>query len=76
MIRFPERKGENMTLKDLISAGLIKDDTKIEISKKIIGNMVDLRKGNWFNDQILDYMNLEIKSFSYDCETGFSIALK
>lgn len=65
-----------MTLKDLILAHFVKDNDKITIAKPLSGSACDMRKGNWFNDQILDFMNLEIRSFSWDEENGFSIALK
>lgn len=65
-----------MTLKDLLFANVVKDTDRIEISKPLTGWAIDLRKGNWFEDRILEFMNLEIRAFSYDEKRGFSIALK
>lgn len=65
-----------MTLKDLVLSHFVKDNDRITIAKPLSGSACDMRKGNWFNDQILDFMNCEIKAFSWDEENGFSIALK
>ena len=69
-------KDDDMTLKDLIMNGFVKDTDKITITKPLSGSAFDLRKGNWFNDQILDFMDCEIKSFYWNEKNGFSIALK
>lgn len=65
-----------MTLRDLIANGLIKDNDKIVIAKPLTGNACDMRKGNWFNDQVLEFMNAEISEFSWSEDGGYSIALK
>lgn len=65
-----------MTLKDLIQNGIVKDTDNITIVSPLIGSAYDMRKGNWFNDQILVFMNAEIRAFSWSEETGYSIALK
>lgn len=65
-----------MTLKDLITNGLVADSDKVTISKPLTGSACDMRTGNWFNDQVLEYMNAEIKAFSWDEDNGWSIALR
>mgnify|MGYP006989052320 CR=1 FL=1 len=65
-----------MTLRDLILNHMVKDDDMITIARPLCGSAVDMRKGNWFHDRILDFMNLEIARFTWDEETGYSIALK
>lgn len=65
-----------MVLRDLISNGLVKDTDKITIAKPLAGSACDMRRGNWFNDQVLEFMNAEIKAFSWDESSGYSIALK
>lgn len=65
-----------MTLKDLISNGLLKDNDNITIAKPLSGNTADMRKGKWFNDQVLEFLNAEIKAFSWSEDGGYSIALK
>ena len=65
-----------MTLRDLILNQMVKDDDKITISRPLCGAAVDMRSGHWFNDRVLDFMNLEISRYSWDEENGYSIALK
>lgn len=65
-----------MTLEDLIINGLVNDNDKIMIGKTLTGSACDMRKGNWFNDQILEYMNAEIKALSWSEDSGLSICLK
>ena len=65
-----------MTLKDLVSNKLVKDTDKITIAKPLSGNAADMRKGTWFDNQVLDFLNAEIKAFSWDEENGYSVALK
>lgn len=65
-----------MTLKDLVINGLVKDNDKITLSKPLTGEACDMRKGNWFNDKIMEYMNAEIKSFTWAEDSGWSIALR
>ncbi len=65
-----------MTLKDLVTAGLVDDDTKITISRVIVGNMIDLRKGTWFQDDVVNFLNCEISAMTFDEQNGFSISCK
>ncbi|MDO4285247.1 MAG: hypothetical protein Q4C60_07895 [Eubacteriales bacterium] len=65
-----------MTLRALLENGLIKDKDTITIAKPLTGNACDMRKGKWFNDSILEYLNAEIRELSWDENNGYSIALK
>lgn len=65
-----------MTLKDLITNGIVKDTDTVTVAKPLSGSACDMRKGNWFNDQVLEFMNKEIKAFSWSEDDGYSIALK
>jgi len=67
-----------MKMKELVESCLIKDKDKdkITVSKKSMCFGYDIRKGRWFNDNILDWMDEEVRAMSYDEESGWSIALK
>ncbi len=65
-----------MTLKDLISSGLMKDTDSVTVTKPLTGSAFDMRKGNWFHDQILGYLDAEVRAFSWSEEGGYSVALK
>lgn len=67
---------DTMLLKDMILNGIVKDNDKITISKPLTGSTCDIRKGNCFQDQILDFMDSEIRAFSWDEENGYSVELK
>lgn len=64
-----------MTLHDLIMNGIIKDDEKIKVVKPMTGKLLDVRRGYWFNDRILDFHNHEITEFSWSKENGWTISL-
>ena len=49
-----------MTLKDLLDAGFVKDEDIITIRTSFLGKFSQIRKGNSFNDQVLDVMDREI----------------
>lgn len=65
-----------MTLRDLVLNGFVKDTDKVTVAKPLTGSACDMRQGNWFNDQVLEFMNAEIKAFSWDESNGYSVALK
>lgn len=54
-----------MTLKDLLDSGFVKDDDIISIHMPLIGNLGQIRKGNWFSDKILDVMDRKIDTLQY-----------
>ena len=66
-----------MKLKDLVMMDFINDETQFITSKPITGSMVDIRKGKWFEDRILDFMSLRVRKFDFDCDLNIlSVALE
>ena len=65
-----------MTLKDLLDSGFVKDDDVISINVPLIGNISQIKKGNWFNDQILDVMDKKIDTFQYSSWGDWDIYLQ
>lgn len=66
-----------MRLKDLlINSDFINDETTLITSRQIIGNICDIRRGNWYQDHVLDLMDFIIKRFDFDFEQNIlSVAL-
>lgn len=56
-----------MTLGELIECGLIKDDDTIAVHLHLIGGLKQVRRGNWYQDQILDVMDQPIDTLKYCC---------
>ena len=66
-----------MKLKDLVMMDFVNDETQFITSKPITGSMVDIRKGLWFEDRILDFMSLKVRKFDFDCTLNIlSVALE
>lgn len=64
-----------MTLSKIIEMGLVKDDTKIYV--RGYGDVpVLLTCGNWFQDNVLDYMDKEIESFTWQDDNKIYIDIK
>lgn len=55
-----------MKLKELIEGNLVKDDHNLVVNVPIHGSASQIRKGNWFHDQILDVMDREIDTIEYE----------
>lgn len=51
---------EGMTIGKLFKAGIINDDTEITVGVKVSRVLI---MGNWFSDNILDYINQELGKF-------------
>ena len=66
---------KKMTLYDLLKKDLITDKDVIRVVKPCQGNIFDMRRGHWFNDQILDVFNQEITEFSWNKDQGWTIGL-
>ena len=66
-----------MKLKDLLLSEFINDKTRLIISRPIVGHMCDIRYGNWYQDNILDLMEFQVKTFDFDFENNImSVTLK
>lgn len=57
-----------MKLKDLLQLSFINDDTVFKTVCQITATVRDVRRGNWFQDHILDLMEYEVKNFTYTSE--------
>ena len=65
-----------MTMKELIENGLIKDDDKIRIMRMLPLGFHISRRGSWYQDFILPYVNEEIREYSWSREKGWNIWLE
>lgn len=64
-----------MTLNELISSGVIKDTDYIQISRPISGPVSEIRGGNWFNDNILDWLDVPIYLIKWEKGRGWHVTL-
>lgn len=55
-----------MTLMELLESGLIKDDHDVCIRMQLCGTRRTIARGNWFQDQVLEYLDWKIVSFSFE----------
>lgn len=54
-----------ITLGNLLESNFISDRTEITLMLPIKGTPITHRvRGHWFNDQIVDYWDYEVRSFS------------
>lgn len=65
-----------LTLKDIVESGLIKDDTRITTEKYLAGGIRETRRGNWFHDPILEYLEEEIAELTWSEISGLVLSLK
>ncbi len=63
-----------MTLGKIYDMGLIKDDTEIFIRQDENFNV--LAHGNWYQDNMLEYMHHEAESFTWQDDNKLYIDLK
>lgn len=62
-----------MTLSKLYDMGLINDETEIWVRRS---DFLVFAHGNWFQDNILEYMEREMESFSWQDDNKIYIDLK
>jgi len=62
-----------MKVNQILTMGLIKDDTLIFINDESFG-IID--GGNWYQDNILKYMHNEIEDFSWKDNNRIFITIK
>lgn len=55
---------------------MIRDKDTIKITMPLTGSSCDMRKGEWSDVQIMENMNAEINTISWDEDNSYSIALK
>ena len=72
----PERKKgrKEMTIKQILETGLIKDNTEVWIRQG--DGFHVLAHGNWYQDDILEHMNREVESFTWQDDNNFYIDVK
>ena len=63
-----------MTLEKIHEMGLIKDDTEIFV-RQGEGFKV-LAHGNWYQDNVLEHMNREVESFTWQDDNKIYIDVK
>ena len=68
------RKKEYMTIKQILETGLIKDDTEVWIRQG--DGFHVLAHGNWYQDDILEHMNREVESFTWQDDNNFYIDVR
>lgn len=65
-----------MTIKELIESDVIKDSDNIQISRPVAGLANIVRRGNWYNDNILDWMDVPIYLLKWTRDNGWVIQLE
>ena len=63
-----------MKLKELFETTLVKDTDTIAVHVHVIGGIDYFRRGNWYQDQILDLMDRDIDTIRY-CLVDWDIHL-
>lgn len=64
---------ENMTLRKILELELVDDNTKVWVRGS---DLHLLTSGNWYQDNILEYMNSELECFTWQDDNNFYIDLK
>ncbi|MDE7266089.1 MAG: hypothetical protein K2N89_01325 [Lachnospiraceae bacterium] len=62
-----------MTIGKIYETGLIKDETDIFIRER---DFNIIAQGKWYEDRILDYANMEVKSFTWQDDGKVYIDVK
>ncbi len=63
----------NMTLKKILDLGLIDDNTEVWV--RTPGPCV-LAHGNWYQDNVLEYLDSELEDFVWQDDNNFYLGLK
>ena len=70
-----ERKGTDMmTLGKIYELGLINDNTEVWVRQG--DGFHVLAHGNWYQDDVLNYMHTELESFTWQDDNNFYIDVK
>lgn len=67
-------KCESMKIGKIYEVGFIKDDTEIFIRQGEGFNV--FAQGNWYEDKILDYADMEVESFTWQDDNKVYIDIK
>lgn len=59
-----------MTLNDIINSGLVKDDQPIILQQRFFENLTTIRKGHWYQDDILNALDQEVYRLTYNTVSG------
>ena len=62
-----------MTISKIFESGLINDNTEVWIRDS---EFHVLEHGNWYQDNILDYLKSEVESFTWQDDNKFYIDVK
>ena len=65
-----------MKLRELIENQLIKDDDKIGLNVPIHGHVCEVKRGHWFNDDILTMMDREVTGLEWSPELGWMVDIE
>lgn len=61
-----------MTVQQIIEMGLVNDMTKVFIRK----DCTFMAHGNWYQDNVLEYVDREVKSFTWQNDGKFYIDIE
>lgn len=62
-----------MNLKHLLHLGLVKDDTELFVQNE---TMHVLAHGNWYQDDVLEYIHHEVESFIWQDDNKIYIDIR
>ncbi len=62
-----------MTLRKIFDLGLVNDDTEVWIRDS---DLNVLAHGNWYQDDILEYLDRELEDFTWQDDGNFYIGVK
>lgn len=63
-----------MTVKNILDLGLIKDDTEVFV--RADEDFTVLAHGNWYQDNVLEYMQRKVTSFTWQDDNKIYIDVK
>lgn len=65
-----------MTVKEIFDLDLINDNTEVRVRQQDGYNLHLLAHGNWYQDNVLAYVEREVESFTWQDDNNFYIDLK
>lgn len=67
------RTAADMTLRKIFDLGLVNDDTEVWVRDP---DLHVLAHGNWYQDNILEYLDHEVECFTWQDDNNFYVDLK